>query len=288
MIYYQVRFLEGIMRLFQILFIVFFCVACGFETEQKGGDVQDVELQLMNLPVDSCSLRINHIITGEELFFKEGIDLSKPIILHGLEDDMYIAVFSWPRTLLSHQVVRSKGFDKESDEDLFQLTKPLYIDRAYGTVYRIEVVNEVSVEELERKGASILQFKNIACKECDLADRYWEAFSGFFDRKAKLVDSAKQEYYSYIDANNLQKGNKAFLNLEEIKNHLTKDEVLDTRIQELVAANPESKISAFFLFYQLYNHREFQKFENTFELLQGQGQKSKYYKMIKKQYDELL
>lgn len=282
----QVRFLEGVMRLFQILVIVFFCVGCSFETEQKEG-VQDVELQLMNLPIDSCSLRINHIITGKELFSKENVDLSKPIRIPGLEDDMYIAVFSWPRTLISHQVFRSRGFDKEDDYDLFQLTKPLYIDRKNGSTYHIEVVNEVGIEELERKGASTLQFKNIACKECDLADRYWGTFSEFFDRKARLIDSAKQVYYSYIDANDLQKGNKAFLDLEDIKNHLAKDELLDTRIQELVAANPESHVSTFFLFYQLYNHREFQKFENTFKLLKGEGQGGKYYKMVKKQYDEL-
>ncbi|MFD2554247.1 hypothetical protein [Sphingobacterium tabacisoli] len=274
------------MRIPLVLFVVIFFQACGFKRED-GKKNQEVNIQLTGLPVDSCSFRINHIITGKEVFNKENVDLSKPIRIPGLEDDMYIAVFSWPRTLISHQVFRSRGFDKEDDYDLFQLTKPLYIDHKNGSTYHIEVVNEVSIEELERKGASTLQFKNIACKECDLADRYWDTFSEFFDRKERLIDSAKQVYYSYIDANDLQKGNKAFLDLEEIKNHFAKDELLDTRIQELVAANPESNVSTFFLFYQLYNHREFQKLENTFKLLKGKGQDSKYYKMVKKQYDEL-
>lgn len=246
-----------------------------------------IELQLINMPIDSCSFRINHIITGKEVFFQEQVDLSKPIYLPVLEEDVYIAVFSWPRTLISHQVVRDRRFDRAHDVDEFQLTKPLYIDRQHEGVYRIEVTGNNTLEDLETKGSGIMQFGNVDCEGCDLADRYWKLFSLFFERKDDIVNKAKQQYYDDIENGDLRKGNDSFFKMEEFKKQLMKDDLLDGDIQELVAANPKSKVSTFFLFYQLYNHREFEKFKKTFELLRGEALESKYYRMVKKQYDAL-
>ncbi|MBL1410316.1 hypothetical protein [Sphingobacterium faecale] len=274
------------MRVLQLLFILVFCHACGFKSVDTKKS-REVVIQLTGLPVDSCSFRINHIITGQEIFVKKDVDLSKPIIIPALEDDMYIAVFSWPRTLVSHQVFKSKQFDRDEGVDMFQLTKPLYVNQEQGSSYRIDVAGEVELDQLERQGASILQFKNVDCSECDLADQYWKLFNEFFDRKALLVDSLKKVYYHHIDKNDLQKGNSAFLELEEMKNHLMKDDLLDEELKQLIATHVESKVSTFFLFYQLYNYREFDKFENAFQLLKNDARQSKYYEMVKKQYDAL-
>lgn len=272
------------MRWIQFLLGLLVCVSCIGE-RTANGPLPDIEVQLLNLPLDSCAFRINHIITGKEVFYQKRVDLSKPIVVPDLPDDMYIAVFSWPRTLISHQVIRSKQFDKDEGIEEFQFTKPLYVNRTHsGTRYKMTISNPISLEELETNGTDVLQFKNEDCEECDLADRYWSLFGLFFDRKNDRIDSAKQSYYTYIGANDLQNANKAFLKMEELKVHYRKDDALDAQIQELVIANPQSQVSAFFLFYQLYNHREFNKFKTTFDLLKGAAMDSKYYKMMAKQY----
>lgn len=272
------------MRLIQVLFLVLICAACNSKNVGEP-EMQHVELQMTNLPIDSCSFRINHSVTGREIFSQERVDLSKPIKIPRLENDMYIAVFSWPRTLVSHHVLRNRQFDKENDEDIFQLTKPLYINDETRSSCRIRVVNNVSLEELERQGAEILKFENVACKECDLADRYWALYEDFFDRKNKLIDSAKRVFYDCIEKDDLKKGNRAFLALEELKTHFVKDEILNDKIKKLIVQNPESSVSTFFLFYQLYNYREFDKFKSTYKLLKNDAQKGKYYRMVQKQYE---
>ena len=152
--------------------------------------------------------------------------------------------------------------------------------------YTIVVENEVNRDQVEIEGVEVMKLKNLNCKDCDLADEYWGLFSAFFTRKQQLLDSIKNVYYAHINASNLQKGKDAFLEIEDIKSNVLKDEMLDKQIQAKVKQFKNNPVSTFFLFYQLYNHREFDEFLPTFELLQGEAKKTKYYKMMANQYEK--
>jgi hypothetical protein len=245
---------------------------------------EPLRLIFQNFPVDSVSFRIHHSVTGKEVFSIPLVSLANPIEIPPLEDDMYIAVLSWPRTMISHQVYKSRLFDKQSDEDIFEFTKPLFLQGKSKNNYTVSVENEVSNEDVEISGPEIMKFKNMGCKDCDLADEYWQLFSAFFLRKQQRIDSVKNVYYAHVNASNLQKGKDAFLAMLDIKNTLLKDEILDQQIQDKVKQFKNSPVSTFFLFYQLYNHREFDKFLPAYQALEGRAKKTKYYRMLANQY----
>jgi len=60
--------------------------------------------------------------------------------------------------------------------------------------------------------------------------------------------------------------------------------LLDNSIMQKVSENSTRAVSTFFLFYQLYNHREFSKYKDAFLSLSKESKKTKYYAMIHKQY----
>jgi hypothetical protein len=266
------------------LSLLFVLNSCNMkESSHERGEIY---LQFKNLPIDSCSFRVHHIITGKEVFSLPSVSLDSPITMPALKDDMYIAVLSWPRTLISHNVYKNRSFNTEHDQDFFELTKPLLLYKEHGSHYVILNDNRVGIEEIEADGAEILKFKNIDCTECDLADEYWRLFGSFFKRKQLLLDSLKGTYYSYIDGSDLSKGREAFLELEDVKSNYLKDDILDLQVEQMVLRNPSSQVSTFFLFYQLFNHREFAKFHSAYRALRGDALESKYYGMVQHQYKE--
>lgn len=260
----------------------------GCQSAQKDKEkTEPLRLTFQNFPVDSVSFRIHHSVTGKEVFSIPLVSLANPIEIPALEEDMYIVVLSWPRTMISHQVYKNRLFDKQDDEDIFEFTKPLFLQGKNKNNYTVLVENEVSNEDVETGGPEIMKFKNVACKDCDLADEYWQLFSAFFLRKQQRIDSVKNVYYAHVDASNLQKGKEAYLAMQDIKNTLLKDEILDKQIQAKIKHFKSSPVSTFFLFYQLYNHREFDKFLPTYQVLQGDAKKTKYYRMLANQYQAM-
>lgn len=266
---------------FYILVILFFIIAC---RPNSTGAVSDVSLRIKNLPIDSCSIRINHIITGKEVFYQDKLALVDSLIISGLEDDVYIIVVSWPKAYISHQVYNNSDFDKERGDDYFELTKPFYFNKRNGDNYILEVINNVSQEDLERNGTQILKFKNVGCTECDLADEFWDLYTSFHFRKGILLDSLKLEYYASVDSLNLQRSKELFGEMDKVKGAYVNDDVLDNAIIQKISENSTSKISTFFLFYQLYNYRNFSKFQNAFLSLSDKAKDTKYYRMIQRQY----
>ncbi|TJZ53766.1 hypothetical protein FAZ15_17225 [Sphingobacterium olei] len=274
------------MKAYTLYTLSFLLILSSCHTKESKHKEGEIHVLFQNLPVDSCSVRVHHIITGKEVFSLSAASLDKPIAMPALEDDMYIAVLSWPRTLISHSVFYSRSFNAQQDQDFFELTKPLLLHKKHGSNYVILTENRVSIEEIEADGAEILKFKNIDCAECDLADEYWRLFGSFFKRKQLLLDSLKGTYYSHIESSDLSKGRDAFLKLEDVKTNYLKDDVLDRQVEQMVVRYPTSSVSTFFLFYQLYNHREFAKFHSAYKALRGDALKSKYYDMVQNQYEE--
>ncbi|SMG21138.1 hypothetical protein [Sphingobacterium psychroaquaticum] len=241
-------------------------------------------LVLDNLPVDSCSVRVHHIITGEEVYHNSTYKIGDTLYIPSIDDDMYIAVFSWPKTLISHRIFHSKQFNKEEDADYFELTKPIFLQDRTDSLYKISVVNDVTQEEIESSGAEVIAFKNLNCKACDLADEYWALYSSFFSRKKDHIDSVRQVYYNNVKATNLEKARESYLLVNDLERNYQKDDILDAALIKKIKSNEDSQVSMFFLFYQLYNHRDFDKFRGVFNGMSGDARKSKYYNMVYKQY----
>lgn len=235
------------------------------------------------MPVDSASMRVHHAVTGVEVFKKDEISLSDSIFIPIMDDDMYIFVVSWPKTYIKHHVYNNKGFDKNSD-DLMEITKPFYYHNKNGNTYVIKVYNYISLENLEGMGSSSLVFENVNCSECDLSDEFWNLYNDFFIRKKKLLDSLKIEYYKNIEILDVKRSKALYAEIDYLKNTFLYDDFLDESIMKKIRENPNSAISTFFLFYQLYNYQEFQKFESTFLSLAKQARETKYYRMILNQY----
>lgn len=261
---------------------------CG-ESNKKLGEpkIQSIQIIFQNIPVDSCSVRINHIITGREVFYTAEHNLAEPLNLNLGRDDMYIMTISWPRTYVSHRSFRNNIKQEGGVVDRFELMKPIYIAKNTQKQFVISLTNS-DRDILELEGTLNVQFQNENCETCDVADEYWKIFDSFFKRKEHQADSLKQLYFKYVDSFLINEARGAYLKLEEFKRSHVRDDKLDKELQEKVQAYPESPISTFFLFYQLYNHRQFPKFRKSFESLNGEARKSRYYKMVQKQYKESL
>lgn len=269
---------------FYILIFFLFITACRSGATNTSSESGSLALKINNLPIDSCSIRVHHIVTGREVFYQDKFSLVDSLIIPDLEDDVYIIVVSWPKTYISHQVYNNRSFDKELGDDYFELTKPFYFNTRNGTDYVLEVGNDVSLAELEQEGTQILKFKNKGCSECDLADEFWSLYTDFYSRKEKLIDSLKFEYYTSVDDSKVGQSKELYNEMEKTKVSLVNDDLLDKAIIHKVSENKTNPISTFFLFYQLYNYRDFPKFKDAFLSLSGKAKNTKYYKMVEKQY----
>jgi len=271
------------MRCFFYVFVVLF-VACQTGSIGTNGMVNNMMLKIYNLPIDSCSIRFHHIITGKEVFYQDKFALVDTLKISDLEDDMYIIVVSWPKTYISHQVYNNPGFDKEKGDDYFELTKPIYFNKRNDNYYVLEMKNNISQDDLEQDGAEVLKLKKTDCSERDLAEEFWGLYTDFYLRKWKLLDSLKLKYYASVDSSYVKRSVEIYNEIEKMKVSFVNDDLLDKAIIKKLSENEENPISTFFLFYQLYNYRDFSKFKNSFLSLSGKAKESKYYRMLEKQY----
>lgn len=263
------------------VFLFFSFLSCQNRQSDK------IHLSINNLPVDTCSIRINHIVTGKEIYSKKNVSLAKSLELPMLVDDIYILTISWPRTFIPHSVYKNKGFDKEEGDDFFELTKPFYFNKSNGKTYEINLLGDIQVENIEIDGVENLRFENKNCEECQLSDAYWQIYTSFFNRKNRITDSLKSNYYSFTNNNDAHNAKAAYYKLINHKKNFVKDELFDMEIIDKIGQNNTSPVSTFFLFYQLYMHKEFSKYRESFNSLEGDALNSKYYKMIKNQYNDL-
>lgn len=268
---------------------IIFCIAvilfssCMGITEKTKSELRSVQITFKNMPVHTASVRINHIITGNEIVNMVAHKLCEPFRINLNEADMYIVTISWPRTFVSHRSYKRSKEQENGPGELLEVTKPVYIDK--HTNKQLIAFNVTpNIEQLELEGTQNLHFQNADCKTCTIADEYWDIFSAFFRRKEKQIDSLTQLYYSAIDSFKIKDARAVYLKREELKLTYTKDNLMDNELKEKINKYPQSPISTFFLFYQLYNHREFEKFKHSFAQLEEEALVTPYYRMIKNQY----
>lgn len=243
-----------------------------------------VSINFERLKLDSSTVRLYHAITGREVAYTVLSSFDTPWILDSLNDDVYILVISWPRTFISHNTYSDPLFDKDS-EDIFQLTKPIYIDKDQSTAYTIYSPSLKDKGYFELNGVDSIFLKS-HCTDCELADEYWEIYNTFFVRKNQLLEQLRERYYLAVDNDDIQAADSLFKKLSSTEGKHFKDDQLDNEIIAKVEDHPESAASTYFLFYQLYHYRDFDRFRETFETLAGDARKTRYYNMVKKQYLE--
>lgn len=267
-----------IMRFLGLCILVFFTAACQSPAPQKS-----VSIAFEHIEADSCTFQLLHMISGKVIYKESLVSLKGKITLDSLKDDMYLAVISWPKTYLSDTVYNKRLLDK-AGSDLFELTKPIYINKQQDTAYTIFSSRIKEKAYLELNGSDSLFIRSNS-PDGLLADEFWELYNDFFDRKELLLDSLKQVHHAYIDRNNLKAAKEAYTAIEVVETAHFRDDKLDADIIAKIQNNLSSPVSTYFLFYQLYHYRAFGKYSAPFLQLKGRATASEYYRMVKKQYD---
>jgi len=240
-----------------------------------------VTIQVDNIKNDSIGYRILHFIEGKELL-DTILPVEQSLIVNNLKEDMYLLVLSWPRTLIPHRIFNSKAFDP-AEGDLYYLTKAIYINPNESVAYKVSLDSPLSVEDIEMNEIKELKIHSGDCKSCKLAETYWNNYDRFFERKNDLMTKLNKSYYQAVNEGDTSLRNK-FLASAKLKNSFNTDEQFKLKLDSLIKANPDAPVSTFFLFYQLYADRNFEKYRTAFELLEGNAKASKYYHSIEKRY----
>lgn len=265
------------LRLLIFIVILPLFLAC----KQQAG-TRSIQVQFDNIAADSIGFRMIQYMDGTELL-DTLMPVGKPIEIKDLKEDMYLAVFYWPRTYIPHSVMRNKFFNREEGDD-YQLTKPFYVDTENLQAYQFGFTEKLNPEDIELNMIRELNLKTDKCEECALSEVYWENYNAFFRRKDSLARKFNSEYYNAIQQNDKNLRQK-YLKADSIKQRVWIDQVYLQDLNQLIKDNADKKVSTFFLFYQLYLFRDFPKFRHSFESLKGDALKSRYYPMLKKQFD---
>ncbi|MBE8714322.1 hypothetical protein [Sphingobacterium hungaricum] len=256
-----------------------FCLSC----VDKKESVQPISLSIKNIYMDSVGIRVIHYMDGKELF--DTIIASKDTFMMGnLKEDMYLLAIYWPRTFVPHQIYKDRSFNKEVGE-YYNLTKAFYVEPKSSLVYEFYTDSLYTGEEIELNNITKVNVNVSQCQTCAVADEFWDNYTKFFDRKEVLVDELNLSFYRSIENKNKELSRTNFIKADSVKKSLLTDSLYKIDFDNLVQLHPESKASTFFVFYQLYLERDFEKYRNSFDILKGQALESKYYQMIKKQYD---
>lgn len=268
------------MRIIFLFFFPFFLLSCS----DKPVSAPATHIFVENLDIDSIGVRVIHYMDGKELL--DTIIAGKDsLTLPELKEDMYLLAIYWPRTFVPHQIYRDKSFDKEQGDN-YMLSKAFYVDPAADSRYVFAMDSMLSAEEIELNTIAKINVRTDACKACAIADKFWDNYNVFFARKDTLVDQLNLAYYRSVEQDNASTSRDNYLRVDSLKKKVFTDELYKHDFESLVKLNPESKASTFFVFYQLYQERDFEKYKSAFKLLTGKAKESKYYHMLQKQYSE--
>lgn len=242
-----------------------------------------MNITIENFESDSLRLRILHFIEGRQLIdtiIKTGESLKIP----GLPEDMYMLVLYWDRTFIPHALFKNRTFNP-SEGDNYQITKAFYVKPSESKTFSFRLDSDLpqtkeSVEQLQLKD---LLINTNSCKTCEIAESYWNIYNSFFERKEENVKALNQKFYDAIHNNDSTFRQKYILADSVKQNHWT-DSLFFKEFNNLYSQYPDNYASAFFLFYQLYTFREFDKYKPLLPKLKNPATQSSYYRMVKNQY----
>lgn len=241
-----------------------------------------VSFSVENLDVDSIGVRVLHYMDGKELL-DTLIAIKDSLVLPNLKEDMYLMAIYWPRTFVPHQIYNDKSFDKNQGDN-YVLAKAFYVDPKAARHYVFFMDSLITPDNIELSTMTKLHVRSANCEACVIADQYWENYNLFFARKEILVDDLNIAYYRSVNQNNTKESRKNYLRVDSLKKSLLTDDLYKKRLDSLVKVNASSKASTFFVFYQLFQERDFKKYKPTFQLLTGNAKSSRYYQMLLRQY----
>ena len=269
--------MRNICLCFFLLFLVNACV-------DRKAPLQSTTLAVENLDIDSIGVRVLHYMDGKELL--DTIIASKDsLVLPNLQEDMYLLAIYWPRTFVPHQIYRDKSFDKEQGDN-YVLSKAFYVDPALSNRYVFAMDSLLTAEDIELNTIVKVNVNTDDCASCATAEKFWDNYNVFFARKDTLVDQLNLAYYRSVDQDNMLSSRDNFLRADSLKNKVFTDSLYKLDFDKLVKVYAEDKVAAFFVFYQLYQERDFNKYRNSFKMLSGNAKASRYFKMVEKQYNQ--
>lgn len=62
---------------------------------------------------------------------------------------------------------------------------------------------------------------------------------------------------------------------------------MERNLKQMIQQNNENPVTTFFVFHELYLYRDFAAYKSSFDQLAENARNSKYYHMIRKQYEKL-
>lgn len=242
-----------------------------------------IDIQIENFESDSLGLRILHFIEGRQIMdttIKTGEILKIP----ELPEDMYMLVLYWNRTYIPHAIFRDRSFNP-SEGDNYQITKAFYVKPSESKVYRfrLDADSSQTKESIELLQLKDLMLNTSMCKTCQISESYWNLYNSFFHRKEKNVIELNHKFYDAIH-NNDSTFRQKYILADSVKQHQWTDALFFKEFNNLYDRYPDNYASAFFLFYQLYTFREFEKYKPLALKLKDPATQSPYYRMVKNQY----
>lgn len=265
-------------RKMYILFILPTLFACQSKGKYNEGIIK---IHTEGISCDSIGYRVVNFIEGKELL-DTILPIDSPLVLPNIRADMYLIALSWPRILIPHQIFRNKVFDTQVG-DKYILTKALYINPEETNQYVLSMDSILTLEDIETRRVKEIRLKVKNCPSCLLAEKYWSNYNNFFGRKDSLVNQLNYKYYKSVDQND-KAVRQRFLEADSAKKNLQTDSMFTVQLDSLVRLNSNDPVSTFFVFYQLFSDRNFEKYRSIFSRLKGAAKKSRYYESIRKRY----
>ncbi|WP_293916817.1 MULTISPECIES: hypothetical protein [unclassified Sphingobacterium] len=263
--------------IFQLLYIFLSCKQ----------DDQKVTLIFSNPIIDSCTVDIYHYISGEKLYSTSFTNLTGSWVLDSLPTDMYVLSISWQRRYIPHQMYRSSR-NKQDLNEQFILTKNLYLNPDQETVYKVSLhpslYDREKIELTEQPTMLILPNN---CKDCVLSEKYWHLYEK--DKKARKnhVDSLQSKMSEAVNNSDYTHAGELNKQIQAESQSRGNSSIMEQSLKQMIQQNNESPVTTFFVFHELYLYRDFAAYKSSFDNLAANARNSKYYNMIRKQYEKL-
>ncbi|QQT26425.1 hypothetical protein [Sphingobacterium spiritivorum] len=249
-------------------------------------DRQKVTLVFDNPLIDSCTVDIYHYISGEKLHSTSFTNLSGEWVLDSLPTDMYVLSISWQRRYIPHHMYRSSR-NKQDLNEQFILTKNLYLNPEQETTYKVSLQPSLDREKIELTQQPTMLILPNNCKDCVLSEKYWQLYENDKQARKNHVDSLQNKMSEAVNNADYTYAGELNKQIQEKSQSRSNSSIMEQSLKQMVQQNNESPVTTFFVFHELYLYRDFPAYKSSFDNLAANAKNSKYYNMIRKQYEKL-
>lgn len=249
-------------------------------------DRQKVTLVFDNPLIDSCTVDIYHYISGEKLYSTSFTNLTGEWVLDSLPTDMYVLSISWQRMYIPHHMYRSTR-NKQDLNEQFILTKNLYLNPDQESTYNVSLQPSLDREKIELTEQPTLSLLPNDCKDCALAEKYWRIYENDKQAKKNNVDALQNKMAEAVNNADYKQAGELNKQIQAESQSGNNSADMERNLKQMIQQNNENPVTSFFVFHELYLYRDFAAYKSSFDQLTANALNSKYYHMIRKQYEKL-